>query len=476
MLQYETLPPSLAGMLWAFRPCFTAPSFRTFCALVGGLVAQPGRRTVCGMLTAAGLAGVWHHSRAHWFFSRARWQPMQLSAVLVRLVVQALPDDAPVLIAVDDTLLRRSGRKVHAAGWFHDGAADLPPRQQRTAVGWGHNWVIAGIVVHLPFLTRQVCLPVAMALVSPAHTGKAAGYGGKTRPVLQDSKHALASQLITAIHTTVQQTSPGRSVHVVADSWYAGLDGAPGAAVGAARQRGLPDGVTHTSRLRSNAALYHRAAPDTGRRGRPKLIGDKIGTPADLARHHPSAAWRSATITRYGRTEHVHILDYTCLWYGVYRTRPVRVILVRDRRTTTKTGYQIALISTDLHTTTEHLIERYAARWSIEAAIEDAKQHTGTGDARNRTPNAVDRTAPFTLITQTLVTLWYTHHGHHPDIITDRRTRNPWYRTKTQPAYHDMLTTLRRTLIATQIPPTNPAQPTPQEIHTLRLAWTAAAA
>lgn len=39
-----------------FRPCFTAPTFRTFCALGAGLLAQTGRRTVCGMLTGAGPA------------------------------------------------------------------------------------------------------------------------------------------------------------------------------------------------------------------------------------------------------------------------------------------------------------------------------------------------------------------------------------------------------------------------------------
>src|SRR5438034_1361749 len=50
MLQFETVPASLAALLLVFRPCLTAPSFATFGALVAGMVAQPGRRTVCGML------------------------------------------------------------------------------------------------------------------------------------------------------------------------------------------------------------------------------------------------------------------------------------------------------------------------------------------------------------------------------------------------------------------------------------------
>jgi hypothetical protein len=49
------------------------PSFQTFRALLGGQIAQTGQRTVCGMLVGARLSGVWHHARAHRFFSLARW-------------------------------------------------------------------------------------------------------------------------------------------------------------------------------------------------------------------------------------------------------------------------------------------------------------------------------------------------------------------------------------------------------------------
>jgi hypothetical protein len=73
-----------------FRWCFTEPSFRTFAALVAGMVAQPARRTVCGMLVGAGLSRVWHHSRAHWFFSHARWSVEQVGLVLARLIVDRL--------------------------------------------------------------------------------------------------------------------------------------------------------------------------------------------------------------------------------------------------------------------------------------------------------------------------------------------------------------------------------------------------
>ena len=38
------------GLLAWFAGLFTAPSFRTFCGLACGFLAQAGERTVCGML------------------------------------------------------------------------------------------------------------------------------------------------------------------------------------------------------------------------------------------------------------------------------------------------------------------------------------------------------------------------------------------------------------------------------------------
>jgi hypothetical protein len=457
MLQVETVPASLAGLLQVFRPCFTAPSFRMFVALLVGMVAQPGRRTVCGMLVGAGLARVWRHGRAHWFFSHARWSVEQVGLALVGLVVSGLlPAGVPVLLVVDDTLMRRSGRRVAGAAWQHDGARKGPKGSQ---VSWGTCFVVVGIVVSLPFLDRPVCLPVLARLWRPKGVSKA----------------VLACQMVSAIvarlATGSAAGSPGRAVHVVADAHYAGADGAPTRRelVG----RGLPDGVSLTSRLRRNAVLKAIAAPVPGAGGRPRRIGARLGTPTDLAR---TLLWTSQQVSRYGRRDTVDIAETVCLWYGTYRSRAVRVVLAREPGSTTKAGHDLALVTTDLDSPAAEILARYAARWSIEVAFEDARQHTGVGEARNRTTAAVERTVPFGLITQSVVVVWYAHHGHSPQIAADRRAGAPWYRTKTQPAYHDMIIKLRRILIAARFLRGKPRTPTPEETLTVQLAWAEAAA
>ena len=67
-------------------------------------------------------------------------------------------------MAVDDSVFRRSGRKVHGAGWQHDASA-----QSLRKLSYGNCFVTAGIMVKLPFCARAVCLPVLARLHLPRH-------------------------------------------------------------------------------------------------------------------------------------------------------------------------------------------------------------------------------------------------------------------------------------------------------------------
>ncbi|MBB5154230.1 IS701 family transposase [Saccharopolyspora phatthalungensis] len=434
-----TLPASLAVVVEAFRGCFTAPSFQTFTMLVAGLITQTGRGTVCGMLTAAGMAGRRHHDWAHRFFAEARWSADRLGLTLAALLVDRLLDtDAVIEIAVDDTLFRRSGRKIHAAAWHHDPTSPSPVK----TTGWGHCWVVAGLVLHPSWSRRPVCLPVLARLWRP---------GGTPKP-------QQARELIELLAARL----PGRRFHVVADAFY-----------GTRHWRGLPAHLSLTTRPRSNAALHEIHEPLPGVVGRPRYKGPKT-TLAEIAEHQH---WRTVTVTRYGRTETTRLLEHRCLWPHILLRQHARVILVHDGRPRRDgRAWDLALITTDLDTPAEQIIERYAARWAIEVTFHQAKHDLGAGQARNRTPHAVERTVPFGLVCYSLVYLWYALAGHDPTDVTDRRRTAPWYTTKTEPSYQDMLIKLRRVLIAEQFRPTPPRPPTPQETLQVHHAWATATA
>jgi hypothetical protein len=302
--------------------------------------------------------------------------------------------------------------------------------------------------VQLPFLSRPVCLPVLARLWRPRHTGKIA--------------HARElAEVIAARY-------PDRVVHVVGDAAYVGE-----------RLRDLGGRVTWTSRLKVTSVLHELPPPRTGRSGRPRTRGARLGTPTDLAAGATAGArWRDTRVRRYGRTDTVQITEITCLWYGSFRSRTVRVILVRDDKPRTRgrddRGYGLPLVTTDLESAAEDLVARYASRWGIEQACADDHHIVGVGEARNRTRRAVQRTVPFGLICFSVVTVWYALHGHAPDDVTSHRTRARWYTTKTEPSYDDMTIKLRRVIIAARFRSPSPDQATPQETRDVLAAWAAA--
>jgi hypothetical protein len=286
MLPDVTLPASLTLLLAVFEPCFTAPAFRTFCALACGFWAQTGRRTVCGMLTGAGLSRTWAHHRAHYFLARARWNPDDLGLVLARLAVSLLAGAGdPVTVAIDDTLFRRCGKKVRAASWFHDGAA-----KGRQKTGYGNNWVIAGIVVTLPFCSRPACLPVMFRLV--------------VKGTDSASRLWLARRMTEALAGAL----PGRTIHVAADAACAGRE-----------LRGPGTAITWTTRLRKDAALCDLAPPRTGRRGRPRVKGARLPALAGIA---ATAALTPAEVTRYRRAATVRAATLMGVTGSVPRRTP----------------------------------------------------------------------------------------------------------------------------------------------------------
>ena len=429
-----TLPASWRAVLDTFRPAFRRSStFAVFALLATGLVAQAGRRTVVGMLAGVGVAAAVSFHTACRFFSRHSWDADRIGLALARLVVdRLLGEHAPIMVVVDDTLIRRWGPKVFGAFWTHDGSAQDP-----NALGRGNRWVVAGIVLTVPFCSHPVCLPVLLRL----WRGK-----GTASPV------RLAGELISVL----AQAFPDRRIHAVGDAAYHG-------------KPLLIAGAAITTRGPANAVLYALAPPRTGKRGRPRLKGDRIGGPAQIA---ATASWRPVTVTRYGRADTVEAATSDAICYGAFANTPGRVVLVREPAD----PKALAIFTTDLDSDAEAIVARYAHRWPIKTAIAAGKQTLGIGQARNRLQRAVERTLPFQFIVYSLVIVWYTLHGHHQDDLAQRRAAQPWYRHKHEPAFEDMLTKLRRTLLAARITGVAAAQPDPKKYRDYELACAAAAA
>jgi DDE superfamily endonuclease len=127
------------------------------------------------------------------------------------------------VVAIDDTLFRRCGRRVYAAHWGYDGSLHVPKGGKK--LSRGNCFVVAAVVVRLPFMDRPVALPVLMRLWRK---------GGPPKTV-------LGRQLVEA----VAAAGHGRIIHVVGDGGYI-----------CQHLRRLPPTVTLTGPLPRHASLW----------------------------------------------------------------------------------------------------------------------------------------------------------------------------------------------------------------------------
>ena len=78
-----------------------------------------GRHTVTGLLTTGGQE--FHDWSADYrLFSHTRLPTEEIFSVIRRAVLQQLPAQAPLCVAIDDTLLRKTGLRVPGVGWRRD--------------------------------------------------------------------------------------------------------------------------------------------------------------------------------------------------------------------------------------------------------------------------------------------------------------------------------------------------------------------
>jgi hypothetical protein len=413
---YAQFVPSLLPWLAALASCFTAPSFQTFVHVVTGWIVCLGRHQVTQVLCAAGALGVKHHSTFHRFFRQARWVPDEIGLCLLRLVMALLPAEAPVVVAVDDTLGRHTGKHIRGAAMHHD---PLLSTRAKAFHHWGHVWVVLAVVVEVPHWHKRFALPVLCRLYRTEKTCAAAG-----RPFA--TKTALARDLIAL----VAQALPTRTLYVVGDNAYTNQ----------VTRKSLPAHAHLIGRASMTAALFAPPAPRPAghRGGRPRQKGDRVPSPA--ARAAAPTGWQTRTVEVYGRQVAVQVKIFDALWSRAAGGRLRRFVLVRGWPGHDKDD---VLVGTDLTLDAAAIITRYCQRWSIEVTFEEVEGKRGFEDPQNRTDRAVERTAPMALWVYVLTVLWYLDRcGEHGSPPLPQR---PWY-TKEVPAFSDMLAALRLTI------------------------------
>jgi DDE superfamily endonuclease len=112
------LPEALILVFAPFAPLFSPRVWLQAQTLLLGAMLAPGAHTVTAALRVMGLSGERHLTNDHRVWNRATWSACQGSQILLGLLITCVvPPGATVVLGADDTVERRSGRKIRAKGW-----------------------------------------------------------------------------------------------------------------------------------------------------------------------------------------------------------------------------------------------------------------------------------------------------------------------------------------------------------------------
>lgn len=448
-----SIPSTVLKILLSFGPCFTAPTFLNFSALIVGWILCQGRHSISRVIQAAGgLTGGKDHSAMYRFFSRAKWAADAVGKVLFTLFLPFLGKEINAI--VDDTLCRKGGPHFWGAGMHHDARDSTYGRftsaARHVAFAFGHSWVILALWVPLPWgRDRGMAIPVLFRLYRSKKLSPESQYRKRTE---------FAAELIKILAEWIPE---GRSLHLLGDSEYSSKTVV----------RDLPKSIDFTGSMPMNAALFARAPKYRGR-GRPRKKGKRLPSPAKLAKSKAkSKKWQRTKVTIYGQEVELLVKTMVCLWYTVAGTRLVKVVVTRP----IKGGLEDrAYFCTDVSLSAEEILVRYARRWSLEATFRNAKQMLRVEDPQNgwwrrkqrtrkpkkrpgphargnRGREAVEHTLPFAFVAYGIVVLWYLRHGVPEDDVARAKAEAPWYRHKRDPSFEDMVAALRRELWASRL-------------------------
>ena len=335
----QTARQEIQNILSFFSESFSRPSFKLFSCFIIGFI-QLGKEVHTSSLVRSLAPSFLHRSLSSFtrFLGQNLWAMEELTQTALDQFFQTLRMGVRdvVFLIVDDTLVRKTGKKIPGCGWHWDHA-------QKTS-RFGHQWVLSAL------LYKEFVLPLWAKLYHPKGTKGCGPF---------QSKITLAQKIIQALRLP----TPCK-LYVLVDSWYWTKSLAK-----VCRRCGYH----MISQLKSNSVLWRNGAKTS------------VACLVNLL-----SSYREVSLFIYGKTKTLQIAKFIGEMKGVGE---VAVVVVKEKRK--KPTY---LVCTNVHVSAVDIIQYYAKRWKIEQMIKDLKQRLGFGDYQVRDLQAILRHVALVLL------------------------------------------------------------------------------
>lgn len=402
-----------------FAPLFSVSVWESAVMLFIGAILAPGKRTVSAVLRTLGLAEQTNYQRYHRVLNRAVWSSRKASGILLRHMVAVFAPTGSVVLAIDDTIERRWGKRIAARGIYRDPVRSSESHFVKTS---GLRWLSLMLLVPVPWAQRTWALPF-LTVLAPSQR-----YHSK-----RQQPHKRLSDWARQMVYQVRRWLPERSIILLGDGSFAVFE--------------LLWSLTHietpvhvVTRLRLDAEVYLPAPPRQAKQmGRPRKVGTRLPALKMLI-DHPWTPWKSIVMKDwYGKGNYqLNIASATAVWYKTGMPAvPIRWVLIRDPKGKFKTQ---ALLCTDVEADPVQILQWFRLRWQVEVTFEEVRAHLGVESQRQWSELAILRTTPALLALFSMVVLlahqWQSKHRFS-------LPKAAWYH-KSVPTFVDALALVRQ--------------------------------
>ena len=372
----------------------------------------------------------------YFLHSRAQWDPQALFAPLLKEGLTWCRGRL-VAVAVDDTRLRKSGRRIAQAAYGRDPLS--PPFHVNLM--FGLRFMQAALL--LPLYRRGQgaarAIPIRFeALPTAKKPGRRAGAEAWAHYEEERQWYNLSQRFgLTMAHLRAALDGAGGQDQILA---IAGDGSFCNRTVLAA----IPERTILIARIRKDAKLC-LAAPPGGRR---RYGADKF-TPEQV-RGDERRPWQTTRLCYGGRRRKLRYKQVSpLLWQSGGRTRPLRLLVIaptpyRNRKRGRWYYRQPAyLLCTDLTTSATQLLQIYLDRWQIEVNHREEKDTLGVGQAQLWHARAVPK-QPALVVAAYSALLLAALKAFGPTRTTAYAALPRWRRNAKRPSCLDLITLLRK--------------------------------
>lgn len=342
-------------------------------------------------------------------------------------VEQCGPADHPLVVAMDDSLLRKTGRRIFGSGHRRDPLS--PP--------FHVNFVRGLRVLQISAALRQGSEGAArMIPIDFQHAALPAKPHKKASPEEHEAYRAekarrninlVGGQRLACLRQQMDQSgSAARGLLATVDGRF----------TNSTLLRQIPERTVLVGRVRKDAVFYHPPEQQPAR-GRKRKYGLRAPTPETLLKDL-SRPWQKVQAHAAGQTYEFNVKTLSPVYSAMDKgEKALRLLVIQPvpYRTSQKSKLQrrepAYLICTDPALPIQELLQAYLWRWDIEVNFRDEKTILGVGQAQVRSESS-NQNAPALAVAAYAMLLLASVKTYGAEGKPDTFESPRWYRRKSK--------------------------------------------